>query len=428
MEIERSNYWQRLPSILQAISEAQFISIDLEMSGIATGRVKDAPTPSLQQLYANAKAAAQTYNILQVGLTCIAWSDDKKAYVTKTFNTPLALGIIGGNQYSDQLSSKIERQIGFSSKTIAFLQSNDFKFSNVFDKGVPYLSAMEARHDDLAAFLENREDCDYISIRNCPHETGQFYKTMRSQIQAWVNTRVFEPGFKPLMLTNPYNGRFHRHQKRLVRQLIDTEFPGYKVRSRDGSSYMEVAVNASSSHQTLKELRRQAVAKQYGFAHVWDAMTGQTFATKIDKGLIHISPTQRETGEEDIGSELFEYERRIKKNQPIVVGHNMLWDLCFLYHTFVGTLPETVDEFQKRLREKMPRIVDTKYLFTRGHHEMMPDQSLEECFAQVRGAKILPVLPDECYSYGKPVVHQAGYDSKVLNFPPFSRNPLGAAA
>lgn len=407
MDIERCNYWQRLPLVLQAISEAHFVSIDLEMSGIATNKTNDSFSPSLQQLYEDAKAAAQTYSILQIGLTCISWSDTKKAYITKTFAAPLALGIVGGNPHSDQLSSKLERQVGFSSKTIAFLQSNNFRFSHVFDKGIPYLSAVEAAHDDVVAFLEAREDHDHIDTRNGPQETARFYRTMRSQIQAWVNEQVFQEVVKPLVLINPYHGRFHRYQKRLVCQLVNTEFPGYKVQSRDGSSYMEVTRGAPGPGHNSKEGRRQAVAKQYGFTHVWAALTGQSFAAKIDRGLVGGSTDPHKTQ-----TKLFEYERHIKKNRPVIVGHNMLWDLCFLFRTFAGHLPDRVEDFQKVVRDKMPRVVDTKYLFTRGHHEMMPDQSLGEYFAQVQGDKSPLVVPDELCSYDKPASHQAGYDSK----------------
>lgn len=203
MEIDRGNYWQRLPFLLHAISEAEYLSVDLEMSGIATKRANNSVSTSIQQLYEDAKEAAQSYNILQFGLTCISWNESFKAYVTKTFNAPLALGIVGGNQYSDQLSTRLERRVGFSSQTIAFLQKNNFRLDHVFEKGIPYLSTMEATQNDMVAFLEDREPYDHVSIKNCPPETGQFYKTMRSQVQAWINGQAFCEKGTPLLLVSP---------------------------------------------------------------------------------------------------------------------------------------------------------------------------------------------------------------------------------
>lgn len=316
--------------------------------------------------------------------------------------------MVGGDQYSDQLSSKLERQIGFSSKAMAFLQTNSFQFSHVFNKGVPYLSALEAAHNDLEAFLEEKMDYEHINLRNHAPETDHFYRDMRSRIQVWVNHQAFWEQSTPLLLTSPYDGRFHRFQKELVRQLVETEFPGYKVQSRDGSLHLEVTRDMGPNLYT-KELRRQAVAKQYGFSHVWAAMTGQSFAAKIEKGLV-ATPQM----EQELGRELSEYEQRIKFRRPIIIGHNMLWDLCFLFQAFEGQLPDTVEDFQRLLRLRMPRIVDTKYLCTRGYHEMMPDVNLEQCFLQAKCEKLPMVLPDMIYSSDKPTIHQAGYDSKIF--------------
>lgn len=171
---------------------------------------------------------------------------------------------------------------------------------------------------------------------------------------------------------------------------------------------MEVTKDLGPNPYT-KELRRRALAKQYGFTHVWAAITGQRFAASIDKGLI-VAP-ERET---ELHNQLSEYERRIRNSRPIIVGHNMLWDLCFLYQTFVGRLPATVEDFQRLVGYTMPRIVDTKYLVTRSHHEMMPDQHLQQCFAQAKREKVPMVMPDPTYSCNKATAHQAGYDSKHL--------------
>lgn len=69
MDIDRANLWQKLPSTLKAISEAQFIPVNLEMSGILLGKAGPRTSPSLQQIYGDAKVAAETFTIMQFGLT-----------------------------------------------------------------------------------------------------------------------------------------------------------------------------------------------------------------------------------------------------------------------------------------------------------------------------------------------------------------------
>ena len=78
MEVNRNSFNWELPSILDAISEAHCISIDLEFSGIANRKTSRSrqelecgSRQSLQQRYADIKEAAEKYKILQVGLTCV---------------------------------------------------------------------------------------------------------------------------------------------------------------------------------------------------------------------------------------------------------------------------------------------------------------------------------------------------------------------
>ena len=69
----------QLPSILDAISTAHFVTIDLELSGIPGQqpnrfKASEALTrkPRLQQRYEETKAAAERYQVLQFGITCVA--------------------------------------------------------------------------------------------------------------------------------------------------------------------------------------------------------------------------------------------------------------------------------------------------------------------------------------------------------------------
>ena len=77
MEVNCHEFRSRLPSILDAISRAHFVTFDLELSGIP-GQQMNTPRvhtkqgkPSLQQRYEESKTAAEQFHILQFGLTCV---------------------------------------------------------------------------------------------------------------------------------------------------------------------------------------------------------------------------------------------------------------------------------------------------------------------------------------------------------------------
>lgn len=78
MDVTRQNFHAHLPMLLESISNAAFIAIDLELSGISTrsknlargGRAR-AEAWSLQERYQDVKLAAEKYQVLQVGFTCV---------------------------------------------------------------------------------------------------------------------------------------------------------------------------------------------------------------------------------------------------------------------------------------------------------------------------------------------------------------------
>ena len=79
MDVDCFNLRAQLPSILKAISRSRFVSLDLELSGIPSRhakKTKDHPRDeggkqTLQERYAETKDAAERFQILQLGLTCV---------------------------------------------------------------------------------------------------------------------------------------------------------------------------------------------------------------------------------------------------------------------------------------------------------------------------------------------------------------------
>lgn len=78
MDIDQAHFPRQLLSILKHISTATFVTFDLEMSGINTrqrygnsDRSLDAGKPTLQQQYSDMKSAAETFQVVQFGLTCV---------------------------------------------------------------------------------------------------------------------------------------------------------------------------------------------------------------------------------------------------------------------------------------------------------------------------------------------------------------------
>lgn len=78
MDISPSTFQRLVPSILDAIAKAHFITLDLELSGIPSQQSNKRKAvegsngkPALQERYAETRIAAEKYQVLQLGITCV---------------------------------------------------------------------------------------------------------------------------------------------------------------------------------------------------------------------------------------------------------------------------------------------------------------------------------------------------------------------
>lgn len=70
---------------------------------------------------------------------------------------------------------------------------------------------------------------------------------------------------------------------------------------------------------------------------------------------------------------------RLKSKKTVLVGHNVFIDLIYFYSSFLGQLPNKVEDFQHRIHEIFPTIIDTKYLATQDSvNPALTRSSLEE--------------------------------------------------
>jgi poly(A)-specific ribonuclease len=95
MEVNRFTFQPMLKSILEDISTAHFIALDFEFSGIhkqayRAKKPQNSGKQTLQERYLETKAAAELYQILQVGLTCVVEDLENGSYELKPYNFNLS--------------------------------------------------------------------------------------------------------------------------------------------------------------------------------------------------------------------------------------------------------------------------------------------------------------------------------------------------
>ncbi|EDN98813.1 hypothetical protein SS1G_13672 [Sclerotinia sclerotiorum 1980 UF-70] len=418
MEVDKDNWKRLLLPILKDISNATFVSFDLEMSGITTRpkhsnqeRTHDVGKPSLQQQYEEVKDAAETFQVLQIGITCV---EEDHYYLAKPYNINLSPLLIYDRVFD------LDRNFCFSSSASNFLQSNGFDIGAVFTKGVPYLSEQEE--------AEARERYDQRIERNAsipsiifdPSDVGtlEFYRRARSTITEWIEAK--EPKMASVNVDNP-KGPLNGFQRRLVHQLVRSEFPQYRCFARLEGSFMQVEMidHDREAKKTIEQLKtfNQRIAQQSGARFIFEALCGGDL-TGIDPMWLYTDDENTQPNHHSsrpfLESQLAAVIKTLKKKQHVIVGHNLFTDLCFLYKTFIGTLPAGVGDFQSQIHSLFPFVIDTKYLATYNSDAMNPRVNLKELLIPFQKVHMpLILLHEKHNTYGgvNGKSHEAGFDS-----------------
>ncbi|KAF1990949.1 ribonuclease CAF1, partial [Aulographum hederae CBS 113979] len=415
MDINKTAFAPHLLRILEDISEAYFVSIDLEMSGVA-GRTfrPGSGKQTLQERYLETKEAAESYQILQVGITCVREDITNNVYVLKPYNFNLSPLI------SKDLD--IDRKFSFSAGACDFLIRNGFKIDLPFTQGVPYLSRLEEEEElKLAMDRLDRDELEVSIDHITATDSLAFLERLRGIIRKWLPTS--EPELIITSATMAIEGvettaDLSKYEKLLIHQLVKAEY-NQKLVTRSWRKtairiYHYNELDAIENRRKVKRNVRQRCYEHTGFRWVVEALVGGSLK-KLDPSWSARNPNTGETVYVDRDDYYFRMKRveaNLNIKRPVVVGHNCFTDMVYLYQCFLGELPDTVEEFQNLLGEQF-LLVDTKYLATYNCNAINPSSSLQETEEALRGQKTPRlVTPKEHSRYlDEEAFHEAGYDS-----------------
>ena len=157
-------------------------------------------------------------------------------------------------------------------------------------------------------------------------------------------------------------------QKRLVHQLVRSDFPDCVTVSRPG--VIQVAAYDAQREASVQ------LAKWDAFETRLRAQIGMRwfFEALIGGSIEHIDPrvfVRQEPGRPTwlnthaMALDFGLLQQLLRSRRYTLVGHNVLVDLVFFHQTFIGPLPDRVADFADRIHRLFPRVVDTKFMATR---------------------------------------------------------------
>lgn len=343
MEVDAASFPYHLLGLFINISEADFVAFDLELSGIPSRLPNKPPRGpgrfTLQERYAEAKAAADRYQILQVGLTCARFDYTANKYVLRPYNITL----------SPLLSERLdfEREISFQSGACTFLLNNGFDLGAPFASGVQYLSRQEAHRAKTLAWdrIDKKNPVEDLQLRAEDVESLDFLRRTREAITTWKTTTssyleiTTHTGLKQQALA-PAISRF---EKRLVHQLVRAEYPDLVSMGRQDCVRIINfdSVREAENIRRIKNRVKEQIIRQTGFRWVFEALVHGGPVNRAGPLYVTRSPTEisMPTDADDIKVRYDRAVERLRTKTPVLVGHNMFTDIVYFYRTFVGELP-----------------------------------------------------------------------------------------
>lgn len=388
MEITRSNFRSSLPVVEEAITDADFVSIDTEFTGLTTRDEKvhlyDSPSERYKKLCKNTESFIQ----LQFGLCCFKWIDDTKSYESKAFNFYIF-------PFASSNLRVPDRTFSCQSSSIDFLASQGYDFNKTFCHGIPYM-----RHDEIEPLRkqvdEKLEKIRSHASRNNKNNKGpgiklEFNKKLNDfvdKITDKVTLMMDDPDSNEVIITESCSS-FYR---KALHEFIPKRFEGKVFLDYKTTKGRRQMVIYKGTESEVKQAKQEEMLKENE-----DAYEDAVGFTKVIKMLT--------------------------ENKKLIIGHNMMYDVLYAVRQYICDLPNDLDDFKSLASCVFPTILDTKLM-----SQMLPFKDLidhtglndlytalkQEPFEQVKLEAPIQYLGEDVDLQKN--LHQAAYDAYITGY------------
>ncbi|XP_053972981.1 poly(A)-specific ribonuclease PARN-like [Hylaeus volcanicus] len=368
MEVTRNNFQEVLTELDEILKDASFLGIDGEFTGLNSGPDAGAfDTPT--QYYTKLRAGSMDFLLVQFGLSVFTFDTQTQKYTQRSYNFYI---------FPRPLNRAApDSRFMCQASCISFLVSQGFDFNKLFTLGIPYLTTSE--EEKLVKRLEERQ-----KARDEVPELIPISDDDRPQIEE-ICSRVDE--FITSDAEKLTIEKCNAFIRRLVHQEVRVRWPNkLRVENKSDCSGHSLIVQRSGTkeEEEQKETERR------------------------DRELMEIKQA--------VG--LSALLKKISESRKLIVGHNMLLDLCHIIHKFFGPLPESYLEFKSLVHTLFPRILDTKVLCqSQQFKENVPSSNLNVLLERISKPPFkipeVETVPGRSYSTLAEKCHEAGYDAYI---------------
>ena len=320
MEITIDNYFEKESEIKEDIKNCNFLSFDLEMTGIAVGSRHLLDSPN--ERYLKHKSSAEKFKIIQFGL--VPWfkkvdpnNKEKIIYEAKPYNIYVFPGKEMEHTY---LNCEVSALI-FNSK-------HGMNFNTWIYKGVNYLN-----NKNYTNLLLRKKNNNFNTTKNL--EQKIFHKAEDKLLY-----EEFEKKFYDFYEINDETNKIFRYKKLPIYMVYHFLAKiGEDIRNKIYVDLEKNEENSSEDKITIQKVTKEERDKLIEESNI-------KFMKQMEKA----------RGVSNIWEE-------IVKNKKILIGHNLSIDILFCFSHFGESLPDSYDIFKKLVTNSFAGLYDTKYLY-----------------------------------------------------------------
>ncbi|XP_050246427.1 poly(A)-specific ribonuclease PARN-like isoform X2 [Quercus robur] len=358
--VTKGNFESALAELRRHVAAADFVAIDLEMSGVTSAPWRESFEFDRSDVrYLKVKDSAEKFAVVQFGVCPFRWDSSKLSFIAHPHNFyvfPRQEVPIDGPSY----------EFLWQTTSIEFLAKYQFDFNACIREGISYLSRgqeEEALRRLSMAYEDELSDtwCNLKEVRDIPINRMAdvlFSERIKNTFSEWRDGLLQDRNGGSQLQLNSNDSKqqfqtvffkmrpalslagFTSHQFRLIQMVINKHFRDLSYVRVNGDDlcsqhlvvYMESKDDRGMLMKEVKDENRRVaemkIQAAIGFRHIIDLLSAE---------------------------------------KKLIVGHNCFLDIAHVYSKFVGPLPSAAEEFVSSVNKFFPHIIDTKILLNANH-------------------------------------------------------------
>ena len=436
MIVTNENYKNVFNIFKDSCDSAKFVSFDCEMTGLNIDITTEPTKYDTQEYrYYKIKQCVEKFDLIQLGLTffiekkrIINGNEEEQYYLERSFTFYL----FKNPQNKFYNFEKNKNLFFFESlahpQSLRFLSQNNFDFNTLIAKGIPYTKLSYV--DKIKNYLKEEKNV----IKNCNYflskeNENNLIENIIKLAEFVLNAKIEKGQKKPslvLIFNKESTKKFFLGYNFKNILLIDN----FNIQNIKGENNVEVKITKSGddgafnlNYKSLENFKNLIKNEPKMIYELKYDPNNKYINLNKNNELISSWEDEEKTQENFISKQIEEelgftnYIKYLSSKSLPLIGHNIYFDLMFIYDKFISDLPSDFYTFKTSLHKYFPIIYDTKAISS-SEENYENKTNLELLYKNIQKKKYdtyVKFEQDKENGFNKELsdLHDAGYDSKI---------------